>query len=298
MKKRIETGISRTAEWTCICRAASSFEKDACYKSNDTVALKILPQPIKTLIQIPIYRTVHCRFGVPKGMYPYVIARTKYMDAVYERAISDRFDRIVILGAGFDTRAIRVPVGESQPLIYEFDSIHTQQRKLDLYQRNGIPSPVNLKYEAIDFVKESLSERLERVGFPKNERCLFLMEGVSMYLEPDAMQKVFRAMTDHMSPYSRVAFDYIHADVLRNEKKHYGETEIMKSVGRVNESWRFGIEKDALEPFLADYDLRLVDHLSSKEMEDKYFKDDRGKKFGHVNGTHCLVTAEKRCEAA
>src|SRR5512140_1179946 len=117
MKKRIETTSSRTAEWTCICRAASSLETNPCYRSTDTVALRILPAPIKQLIQIPLYRTLHCRWGVPKGMYEYVIARTKYMDAVYQRAILERFEQIALLGAGFDTRAIRFPVEDGRTKI-------------------------------------------------------------------------------------------------------------------------------------------------------------------------------------
>ncbi len=35
---------------------------------------------------------------------------TKYMDAVYQQAIADRFDQVAILGAGFDTRVLRFPV--------------------------------------------------------------------------------------------------------------------------------------------------------------------------------------------
>ncbi len=211
----------------------------------------------------------------------------------YAQAILDKFDQIIILGAGFDTRAIRFPVGDGHTQIYEFDSNHTQQTKLNLYHRNNIPLPVNVKFEAIDFVKESLSKRLEAIGFQKSKRCLFLMEGVSMYLEPEAIHNTFRAMTEYMAPHSRVAFDYIYSDVLRHEKQHYGEVAIMKSVSRVNEAWRFGIEKNTIEQFLSNYNLRLVDHMSAKDMEDRYFKDDQGKTLGHVNDTHCLVTAEK-----
>ncbi len=293
MKKRIETKTSRTAEWVCICRAASSLEKNSCYKSDDTLALKILPSPIKNLIQIPFYRTLHCRFGIPKGMYEYVIARTKYMDAVYQQAIADKFDQIAILGAGFDTRAIRFPAVDGHAKIYEFDSRHTQQTKLDLYQRQQLPMPPNVAFEAIDFVTESFPERMAAIGFQKDKRCLFLMEGVSMYLEPEAVHHTFLTMTEYMGPHSRIAFDYVYLDVLRHEARHYGETEIMKSVSGVNEAWRFGIEKNHIEQFLSEYGLRLVNHMTAKDMEQVYFKDDQGRTICRVNDTHCLVTAEK-----
>jgi methyltransferase (TIGR00027 family) len=298
MKKRIETRPSRTAEWTCICRAASSLETNACLKSGDTVALKILPQPIRSLIQNPVYRSFHCRYGVPKGIYPYIIARTKFMDAAYELAILEKYDRIVLLGAGFDSRAIRFPAVDGRTRVYEFDSIHTQRTKLAMYRRSYIPLPGYVEFEAIDFEKESLSNRLEASGFEKGRRCLFLMEGVSMYLEPTAVHAAFRSMAEYMGPNSRVAFDYVYSDVLRHEKQHYGETQILKSVSRVNEAWQFGIEKDAVGKFLSNYDLRLVDHLTARDMEDRYFRDDQGKTIGQVNDTHCLVTAERQPFAA
>lgn len=293
MKKRIETKSSRTAEWTCIVRAASSLEKATCYKSDDVIALKILPSPIKTLIQIPFYRTLHCRFGVPKGMYEYVIARTKYMDTIYQTAITEDFEQIVILGAGFDTRALRFPITEGHTRIYEFDSKNTQQTKLSFYKTNNIPVPPNVTFEAIDFVKESLQKRLEAIGFPKNKRCLFLMEGVSMYLEPEAVNDLFRTMSAYMAPQSRIAFDYVYSDVLRHEGRHYGEAEIMKSVSRVKEAWRFGIENNKIEQFLARYDLYVANHMSATDIEENYFKDEQGKRICHVNDTHCLVTATK-----
>jgi methyltransferase (TIGR00027 family) len=297
MEKRIDTKSSRTAEWTCICRAASSLEKEACYKSDDTVALQILPSPIKNLIQNPVYRKLHCRFGVPKGMYEYIIARTKYMDAVYQRAIAEQFDQIAILGAGFDSRAIRFPAAEGLTQVYEFDSRHTQQRKLDLYAKTNVTVPANVHFEAIDFVKESLTDRLSAIGFLKNKRSLFLMEGVSMYLDAEALHNIFQTMIEYMGQHSLVAFDYIYADVLQHQKRHYGETEIMQAVSGVKEAWRFGIEKDHIESFLDKYGLRLVNHMSARDMEEIYFRDEHGRTIRRINDTHCLVTAERRDSA-
>jgi methyltransferase (TIGR00027 family) len=316
MKKRLETSGSRTAEWTCICRAASSLETNAYYRSDDTIALKILPSPIKNLIQNPLYRKVHCYVGAPKGAYHYIIARTKFFDAVYQQAIAENYDHIVILGAGFDTRAIRFPSVEGRTRVHEFDSRNTQQAKLDWYRRGNISIPPNVVLEAVDFEKESLRAKWEAIGFPKNKRCLFVVEGVLMYLEPGAVDELFLMMSETMGEHSCVAFDYVYADVLRHERgrygeavpspvprfsqiadalRHgrgrYGEAGIVRSVSRVHEGWQFGIEKGEIARFLARYGLHLVSHLSAREMEETYFKDDRGRIVGHVNGAHGLATA-------
>lgn len=82
-KKRIETKISRTAEWMCLCRAISSLEKDPCYRSDDRIAPSLLPDFLRLLIHIPFVGRLFLRIFAAKGIYESVIARTKYMDAVF-----------------------------------------------------------------------------------------------------------------------------------------------------------------------------------------------------------------------
>jgi methyltransferase (TIGR00027 family) len=230
--------------------------------------------------------------GAPKGIYAYIIARTRYFDAVYQQAPANRFDQIAILGAGFDTRAVRFPVGEGPTMVYELDSRCTQNTKLSMYTRNAIPLPPYMKFGAIDFETESLQEKLEGIGFLKKRRCLFILEGVSMYLKPESVHDMFLSMIDFMGRQSLIAFDYIYADVLRHEKKHYGETEIMNSVSRVKEAWQFGIERNALPQFLSRYNLQLVNHMSARDIEQTHFRNDQGKIIRRVNATHCCAIVE------
>jgi hypothetical protein len=89
-------------------------------------------------------------------------------------------------------------------------------------------------------------------------------------------------------------FDYIYASVLRKEGLYYGETGIERTVSDAGEGWQFGIEQGAIQQFLDRYDLRLIDHKDAKALEKAYFSDANGRIVGRVNGTHCLVTAEKR----
>jgi methyltransferase (TIGR00027 family) len=222
LKRRIEKKPSRTAEWTCICCAASFLEKDPHYKSDDSIALRILPPPIGTLIRNPLYRALHTRVGAPKGVYEYMIARTKYMDAVYQMAIREKFAQVALIGAGYDSRAIRFPSDDLLTTIYELDSKNTQQAKLNLHDRSGIRMPQNLSFEGIDLAKDTLSRGLGSVGFQKGTRCLFIMEGVSMYLDLGSASEVFQTVSDSMGPRSLFAFDYVSSDALRHEKTYYG----------------------------------------------------------------------------
>ena len=106
-KRRIETRTSRTAEFTCMSRAASYRETRGCYKGTDNIAYALVPGFIKLLLRFPRFCKLYNKYLAPKGIYEYVIARTKYIDSLFIDAFEQGFDQIVIFGAGFDSRAQR-----------------------------------------------------------------------------------------------------------------------------------------------------------------------------------------------
>ena len=146
MAKRIETITSRTAELTCISRAFSVMEKRKYYKSDDFIAPLLLPTWFRNTIRLPFARTIFTRVVAPKGIYEYVISRTKYIDSVFNQAILQNFNQILIFGAGFDSRAIRFQNKIGQIKIFELDVIVTQQSKIKQYQRRKLMIPENLTF--------------------------------------------------------------------------------------------------------------------------------------------------------
>jgi methyltransferase (TIGR00027 family) len=294
LKRRIETKTSRTAEMTCLSRAASVFEIDSHYKSDDYIAPLLLPVHIKPLLQFPLTRKIFCRMIAPKGIYEYVIVRTKYIDAVFEQALAEQFDQILIFGAGFDTRALRFHDNTQNTQIFELDVPVTQQAKIGQYQKRHLLVPSNVTFIGIDFDKESLPVKLDEAGFRKQQRSLFVLEGLLMYLQPESVWATFQTIQNYAGKSSWVVFDYVHASVLRKEGIHYGESEIAETVSSAGEKWYFGIERGEIEQFLSAYELKLINHKDAQELEKVYFCNADGEIIGKVNDTHCLVTAEKR----
>jgi methyltransferase (TIGR00027 family) len=291
--KRIETTTSRTAEWTCLSRAMSSLEKNECFRSDDTLALQLLPKHIKAIIGIPLVRKFFWKLVPAKGMYEYVIARTKYLDKVFKAALDERFDQILIFGAGFDTRALRFQELSRRTKIFELDAATTQDAKIVQYQKRGLSIPPNLTFIPIDFDKESLSVKLEEAGFDRHKRSFFVLEGLLMYLQPGSVDETFRTIRDFAGAGSQVVFDYVYLSVLRLEELYDGERKIVEQVSKAGENWHFGIEKGKIGQFLSIYDLRLWEQQDAQQLKQMYFKDPTGKIVGYVNGTHCLVRAEK-----
>lgn len=294
IKKRIERTTSRTAEMTCVSRAASSLESNDYYHSDDSLAVKLLPGFVRVLIHVLLFRRFFIRVLAPTGVYEYVIARTKYIDTAFKKALIERFDQILLFGAGFDTRALRFHSEAQHTRIFELDAPLTQQAKIQQYRRRNLIVQSNVVFIAIDFDKEPLPHKLDTAGFSKDRRSLFILEGLLMYLDPDSVQSTFQTIHEYAGMGSRVVFDYIQASVLRHENTLYGESGLAKSVSKAGEQWRFGIDSREIAAFAAVHGLVVSDHKCAQELEATYFQDEQGRLVGRMNGTHCLVTAVRR----
>jgi len=276
-----------------MCRAISSLEKGGSYQSGDHLAISLLPYFLMLLIRIPFAGRIMLRVFAAKGIYEYVIARTKYIDSVFRQALSERFNQILLFGAGFDTRALRFQQEARQTRIFELDAPSTQQAKIHQYRKRHLSIPSNLVFIAIDFDREFLLDKLDIAGFHRNHRSLFILEGLLMYLEPESVHKTFQTIEQYAGDGSRLVFDYLKASVLRHETPLYGQSKIAQSVSKAGEQWRFGIEPDEIEQFLTAYGFEVSDHKCAQELEALYFKDTDGRRIGRVNGTHCIVSASR-----
>ena len=225
---------------TCVSRAASFLERNSHYHSDDHLAVRILPNFIRVLIHIPLFRKFFVRFLAPQSVYEYVIARTKYIDTVFEKALAERFDQILLFGAGYDTRSLRFQAKAHHTRIFELDAPHTQQAKIKQLRKRNLNIPSNVAFIAIDFKKESLPQKLDMAGFRKDRRNLFILEGLLMYLEPESVRETFQTIREYAGKGNRVVFDYIQASVLRHENTLYGEAGLVKSVSKAGEKWQFG----------------------------------------------------------
>jgi methyltransferase (TIGR00027 family) len=287
-RKRIEHNTSRTAQYTCMSRAASYLDKRPEYRCDDHIAVKLVPGYLIPFMKIGMVR----RFS-PKGIYEYVIARTRYIDSVFKDAVEKDFPQILVFGAGFDSRGIRFLGTDSKTKVFELDVPITQNRKIEHLRELGIEIHPNITFIPIDFNKESPGRKLIEYGFRKNKRSLFILEGLTMYLDPGSVDLTFRMISEFAGSGSEVVFDYIYSSVLREENLYYGEKAIRNKVRKADEGWVFGLEKGEIKKFLEKYDLDLVEDLDSKGLENRYFRDGNGNIIARINGTHCITHAKR-----
>ncbi|MBN2547678.1 MAG: SAM-dependent methyltransferase [Anaerolineales bacterium] len=289
--RRIKTRSSQTAAYTCFSRGCATREKDACFRGPDYLAELLFPPLARFALNFAPLRKFMMRAMFPPGIYEYVMARTKVMDSAYVGALEAGFAQIVLLGAGFDTRALRFAGQNQGTRVFELDIATTQQPKLDILRQKKIPPPAGLTFVPIDFDQEDIYAVLSRAGYEPGQTSLFIWEGVTMYLTAEAVDGTLKFIRSHAAPGSRVAFDYIYASVLRRENRCYGEKGIYERIKKTGEGWTFGLEEGEIEPFLAERGFEMLAHYTPAELEKLYLTAEDGALHGRVNGTHCIVTA-------
>lgn len=116
-----------------------------------------------------------------------ILARHRIMDDRLRQALAQHPDlRVVIVGAGFDTRAFRLPGGRwvevDEPAVIEY--------KNSILPADQAPNP--LVRVAIDFAQQSLAEVLAPYA---DAACAFVViEGVLLYLDRQQLQGTARAV--------------------------------------------------------------------------------------------------------
>lgn len=282
---------SQTASFTCLARAVSYYEKRPCYRSDDYVAPRLIPRFFLPVARFSVIRRVFVRLAFPDGAYEYVIARTKFIDSVVQAAVAGGFSQIVIFGAGFDSRSIRLTADISGLSLFELDAPATQSAKIGQLKKRHIPLPGNLVFVPADLAHASVEDSLLGSDFTGGQKTLFVLEGLLMYLDGEDVDKTFAAIRKLAGASSEVVFDYVFASVVRGENRLFGEAEIVERVRRAGEAWRFGIEKGKIKEFLKDNGFALIQDLEPDDLEKKYFADEQGQIVGRVNGAHSLVHA-------
>ncbi|WP_426977531.1 class I SAM-dependent methyltransferase [Pseudarthrobacter sp. O4] len=153
--------------------------------------------------------------GVPPMRHQQT-ARTSFYDAALHRHLPG-IEQLVILGAGFDTRAYRLPP-EANVRCFEIDQPRTQAFKLRMLRDAGLAAHL-ATYVAADFQAEDWFEKLVASGFDPARPAFFLWEAVTMYLDRDSVERTLRRIAG-TAPGSVVAFDYFSAEIIASRSPY------------------------------------------------------------------------------
>jgi methyltransferase (TIGR00027 family) len=269
---------SRTSIAVAAGRALGAREKDPSVRNPDWLAERLLgPAELELIKDHPAGAALAGAELDPQkqmeatGMTMLMLIRTRFIDEHLERALNEGAAQVVILGAGFDTRAYRFEDQLGGRKVFELDFHSTQEFKKRRVQEalGGIPS--NVTFVEVDFKTENLEDVLIKAGYQRGEKACFIWEGVSMYLAESAARGMLRAIHAIATPGSRLIMDFAEQawiDVATRFPNH----PFNRYTRRWGEPWIFGVPDGREREFFSEsgFEMREIMSLYGKEPMRRY----------------------------
>jgi len=267
----VKTGRpSRTAEWVALTRAYATLDAPEDKICDDPIALSYLNPLLRAWVHAARVPAAHAiaqrvlRLSPFTGGGLYVPARVAFLDQALLRRLDQGLDQLVLLGAGFDSRAERLAGDLGGVTVFEVDFPSTQARKLAMRP----PAP-GVRYLALDLAAEPFGPALRKAGFDPAKRSAFIWEGVIYYLSREHGAGVLDAIRGLLAPGGGLMLDYLldvpalHGPLL---------AAALAFLGALGEPVLNRFRPDEVVPFFAQHGFEVVDRAETAELERRYFR--------------------------
>ena len=276
---------SRTAEYMALFRALESVRRPR--------ARRLFEDPYAPLFlsRAPALALTLAKLPAVGGLVPWLIdrrwpgarssgvARTRFIDDALTTALRDRVEQVVILGAGFDCRALRLAPRIAAARVFEVDQPATLERKIERLRERRDAAQPHVVRVALDFKREDLGRALISAGFRADRTSFYIWEGVTNYLSAEAVDEVLRFVAHESAPKSRILFTYVHRGVIDGSVQFAGWDRLSLTLSKVGEPWSFGIDPERISTFLEERGLRLIEDLGAADYRSRYDERGRGYEF-------------------
>lgn len=262
---------SRTAAWVAAARQFGQLLPDSVRLVDDPYGAAFTSRWVAAMIEqavarggaaAPLDKALRKLRGPVAGLpglrnwILYMQVRTRVIDDEIRAFVASGGRQVVLLGAGYDCRALRMPE-LAGARVFEVDHPATQSHKRATLERIEAASPAT--YVTWNFEErpmEDLPEGLAEAGHDAARPTFTVWEGVTMYLSEPAIDASLRAIAAWSAPGSRVAMTYF-------ARAGFTQPSLVSRamravVSRAGEPWRFGWEPGELPEYLAARSLVLL----------------------------------------
>jgi methyltransferase (TIGR00027 family) len=280
----VESSPSRTALITSLMRALHA-RTDASPLLLDPWGDRLVPGPEREAMSARILGRMDAEaqeralrspgavmddFLLSNVGYSGVVIRSRYAEDALQAATARGVRQYVLIGAGFDSFALRRPAFADALQIFEIDHPATQTLKLQRIRECGIPLPSSVHFIAADLAREDLATALDRSSFRNDEPAFFSWLGVTVYLTRQANLATLRAVAACSAPGSEIVFTYIDQVEFAPGGSRSAHNSNAQAVAMAGEPYVSGFEPDQLAGDLAAVGLTLVEDLDGKAMAARY----------------------------
>lgn len=264
---------SKTAEGVALYRLGESIKPEgerichdpyAIYFINPDILEFVRNNPDKAKADAERYE----RF-LP-GMVNSGLVRVRYFDDLVKKSIDEGLEQLVILGAGYDTRAYRIE-GLKKIKVFEVDHPDTQSLKTETIRRIFNSLLDHVVYVPIDLATENLGRKLVGAGYDQSKKTLFLMEGLLYYLPPKVVDEILSFIRMNSGKRSAILFDYLPESVVDGSCELEVGKNIHNHLAQVGEPLQFGINEGTVETFLVERGFSRIKNVTAEEYKKMYF---------------------------
>jgi methyltransferase (TIGR00027 family) len=204
--------------------------------------------------------------------YAIVIARTRFTEDALFRAREKGVGQYVIVGAGFDSFALRHGRDAEDLVVFEVDHPATQTFKRDRLAATNTSPPKNLHFVPADLAAERLGDVLQLAGFKAEAPAFFAWLGVTIYLTREANLATLKEIARIGARGSELVFTYSDSHALHAQAPNpsSGLQEMREMVNWVGEPYLSGFDPAGMADELLACGLDLIEDFSADELVARY----------------------------
>jgi methyltransferase (TIGR00027 family) len=261
---------SRTAAYMALFRAIESARPAGKRLFADPFAAAFLDRPLRLAAfaaRFPVVGELVPRYIDRRwpGPRPSGVVRTRVIDDAVRDALAEGCSQLVLLGAGYDTRAYRLPeLAEIET--FEVDHPITQDVKRAVLGRVLPNLPSRAHFVPLDFERDSLAAALVAAGFRPGAPTCVVWEGVFSYLTIGAIDRTLNWAVTACATGSRLVLTYVDEAVLRWTGK---KPAWIAAVDNAGEPFITGLDPTLAAKFFAERGLHLLADESTRDSAER-----------------------------
>ena len=261
-----------TAEGAVMGRAAHALHADSPVL-DDRWAIWLLDPATRAQVRDPAYAARPMEWGEfdAAPLFALNVGCLRYAEDQVERCVEGEIDQYVILGAGFDTFALRRGDLCDRLRVFEVDHPDVQAlKRARIAEADATPDAMPT-FVPVDFESTGLSEGLAATAFDPARRCVVSWMNTIPYLSESATEATLRELAGLMAPMSRIVLNYACDVPLSEEQRVYLQT-LQGKVSQSGEPLRARWRPEAFEKLLAGFDFSVVEHATEQHLHARYFE--------------------------
>ena len=284
---------SKTAELAAAVRALHT-RRAASPILEDRIAIKMCGPFWRTVVSSEaLSRLVVDRLlKQVSPIMPAVYVRARFGEDRIEAAVNRGIDQLVIVGAGYETFAMRRAGLAARLSIFELDLPATQELKMKRMAKAGIPKPEQVTYIASDLNSESLREALGRSSFDDRRPAVFSWFGVSYYLGLESIRTTLRAVAADMALGSSIMFDYLADPNWTPPGPRELQENCARFVEKRGEPWLSSFDPGKIEEFVNGIGYAETVNIAPDKVGPLYYADQPELEYPPIFGLCHAITSD------